>query len=289
MANPSGLPDFGDRRAEPTTHELSEGTAGLLREVDVALSSNRWAMLDTGSATVKLRLYEAASLRHCCLLLGELAQAAGSRAELTVRILGRCLVEAFLRALYLHYGGQDALVRLAQDTLHQHIKMHENIQDSNQRLVRDRRAARRRLAKVRATNRGIARRNAEQPSKAPLPLHPEPYVPRLAPSGLDLSATIAEFGALTPQALTVVETVDALTNLGPEKGFSNEDLAPMYHLYRGLSARGIHPSFAVYELYLLHGHFLRTAPDLGPPAMTNAEVPGGRCWQRRGAVQRGPG
>jgi hypothetical protein len=100
----------------PTYNELSEAVARLLAEADAALSSNRWAIRNIGSEHVRHRLYDAAALRHCCLLLKEIEQAVRAGQEMTVRLVGRAFVEAWVTAVYLHFGGYDALARIVQDT-----------------------------------------------------------------------------------------------------------------------------------------------------------------------------
>lgn len=47
--------------------------------------------------------------------------------ELGVRILGRAHVEAWLTGTYLHFGGQDALRRIAEDTLRETEVTHKEI------------------------------------------------------------------------------------------------------------------------------------------------------------------
>lgn len=235
-------------------------------EVDTALASDRWAILNSGSDNVKHRGYVGGALRHCCLLLAEIEEASRVGRELTVRIVGRTHIEAWLRALYLHFGGQPALVRIAQDTLHQLHAMHQHVALFDHELADQKRTNRKRLKKVRVTNAGISQWNAEHP-EAPKPLHDEPYVPQLAPSGVDLADQIAEFGDLQPRDLPVLEVVDALTKLGPKKGFGNESFTPIYHIYRLLSGGGMHPTLNVYESYLLRGHFTRIAPQPAGPSM----------------------
>jgi hypothetical protein len=100
-----------------TYNDLSKDVARLLAEADAALSSNRWAIRNTGAKHVFHRLYDAAALRHCCLLLKEIEQSVRAGQDMTVRLAGRALVEAWITAVYLHFGGYDALIKIVQDTL----------------------------------------------------------------------------------------------------------------------------------------------------------------------------
>src|SRR5690242_3391667 len=52
---------------------LVDAAALLLVEIDVILSSNRWAVISNGSADTRHRLYDAAALRHVAALLRDLA------------------------------------------------------------------------------------------------------------------------------------------------------------------------------------------------------------------------
>lgn len=63
-------------------------------------------------------LYDGAALRNCCRLLYEIEVAAAAGLELSVRMLGRAHMEAWLVALYIHFGGYEALLRVAQDARH---------------------------------------------------------------------------------------------------------------------------------------------------------------------------
>jgi hypothetical protein len=84
--------------------------------VDDAFASDRWAILDRGSEHVTWLLYDGAALGHCCRLLYEMEIAAAARLELAVRLLARAHLEAWLTGLYIHYGGFEAVERVAQDT-----------------------------------------------------------------------------------------------------------------------------------------------------------------------------
>ncbi len=121
---------------------------------------------------------------------------------MTVRVLGRAFLEAWLTALYIHFGGDEALERVAQDTLHQVTLSHKDLKDFDQRLQRDKGKATARAAKIRHDNAGIARRNAANPGQPATPLRDEPYIPQLTPTGIDISKRITEdFNGITPRPL----------------------------------------------------------------------------------------
>ena len=88
----------------------------LLEEIDEALSSDAWAILNVPTPERVHLQYDAAALRHCAALLEEIEAAARRGRELSVRVLARTHIEAFLYALYIHFGGYDAVMRIQQDT-----------------------------------------------------------------------------------------------------------------------------------------------------------------------------
>lgn len=50
------------------------------------------------------RYYDAAALRHCCQLLKDIEISSAARQEMAVRILGCVFLEAWLAAVYIHFG-----------------------------------------------------------------------------------------------------------------------------------------------------------------------------------------
>jgi hypothetical protein len=235
----------------------------LLAEVDAVLSTDRWAFLDNPTDRIKWRLYDAASLRHCCKLLGEIEVAAQSGQELTVRVLARTHLEAWLTALYLHFGEEEALTRIARDARHQLEKTSQEIERFDKWLADEKKSTARRPTKVKATNEAISRWNAANSDKSPKPLHEEPYVPRLSKTGIDLSDRVEDFDPYQAQSLSVSVLVDALTKLGIAKGFSRESFQPIYLIYRFLSMGATHATLHVFDSYLVPPHapggFIRIA------------------------------
>ena len=241
--------------------QLTADTARLLIEADTALSANRWVIISSGSSSTRHRLYDAASLRHTCSVLRSIARAALDEDELADRILGRAHVEAWLTGVYLHFGGNAAIERVAADTLNETEMTDAAIKRYDKELKEAKRTARRRVRKTRADNTGKAQWNAQHPQEPPKPFLDEPYVPQQPEAGIDLSTRIADFTGIAAQGLSLSEVVDALTKLGPEHGFARENFTQVYLYYRLMSAASIHPTLHLYDSYFEppRGHFVHTA------------------------------
>jgi hypothetical protein len=225
----------------PTSEELSDGIVRLVDEVDRELATDRWAIIDARTDHVKWRLYDGAALRQCCRLLWEMEIAARSDQEFSVRLLHRAHLEAWLTGLYIHYGGFEAVTRVAQDTRHGLEAANNEAAAFDQWLVGERRSACRSSRKVQRTNDGIQKWNEANPQLPAKPLNVAPHIPQLQATGVDLGDRIADFGGYEARPLPVSDLVDLLTKLGMEKGFGNESLRPIYLIYRVLSAIGTHP------------------------------------------------
>lgn len=248
-----------------TYNDLSEDVARLLAEADAALSSNRWAIRNTGSKDVFHRLYDAAALRHCCLLLKEIEQSVRSGAR-PDRPPGRARPRGGV-----DYSRLPPLRRLRRPRQDRpgHPQGNRNtgkeLKAFDRQLAKAKAEAQAKLAKVQKTNAAITRWNQNHPDQPPKPLLDEPHIPQLAPTGIDLSGRVADFSRFTARGLPVNEMVAALTKLGPEKGFANEDFAPIYLLYRMLSTGGAHANIHIYESYFRHSYFITTAPEPDSP------------------------
>lgn len=72
-------------------------------------------IINNGSESARHRLYDAAALRHTCSLLRSIARSALDEDEFAIRILGRAHVEAWLTGIYLHFGGNAAIERIAAE------------------------------------------------------------------------------------------------------------------------------------------------------------------------------
>jgi hypothetical protein len=254
-------------RTDPTDEELAEWTSALLAEIDDALSSDAWAIIDTGTDHCFHRLYDAAALRHCAALLAEIEAVARAGHELATRVLIRTHIEAFLFALYIHFGGIEAVKKIAQDTLSSVAATHNDFVAWDEWLEREKKRTTEARDKIRRNNEANSKWNAEHPDEPPRPIFDEPYVPQLSPTGVDLSDAIADFGELEAESLPVRTVVEALTRWGPEKGFGRESFTPMYHIYRVLSGGSLHLTLSVLDAYFLPGGFVRTLPVQLSPSM----------------------
>jgi hypothetical protein len=260
-------------RTDPGDEELADWTAALFAEIDEALSSDAWAIIGTGTDHCIHRLYDAAALRHCAALLAEIDAVARAGHELATRVLIRTHIEAFLFALYIHFGGTEAVTKIAQDTLASLEATHNDFVTWDQWLEKEQKRATEARDKIRRNNDANAGWNAEHPDSPARPIFEEPYVPQLSATGVDLSDVIASFGDLEAESLPVRTVVDALTRWGPEKGFGRESFTPMYHIYRVISGGSLHPTLNVLDAYFLPGGFVRTLPvQLGPSMLKDARV-----------------
>lgn len=243
-----------------TAEEVADMAVRLLGEVSETLATDRWAIVDAGTDRVKWLLYGAAALRHACRLLYEMEVTAKSNLEFSVRLLGRAHLETWLVGLYIHYGGFDALTRVAQNTRYDLEATTNDAAAFDEWLSNERRAARRSNRNVEQANSGIQQWNEANPDSPAKRLLEAPHIPQLRPTGIDFSDRIAEFESYEARSLPVSEVVDALTKLAPAKGFGKENFRPLYLIYRLLSAIGTHPTFNVLDAYFIPGHFIRIAP-----------------------------
>jgi hypothetical protein len=257
----------------PSYLYLADATARLAAEIDAALSAGCWAIINNGSASVVHRLYDAAALRHTTGLLRSISHNAQHEDEFAVRALGRSHTEAWLTGTYLHFGGPDALKRIAGDTLDATTTTHNALQRYDNELAEAKRKTRKKLKAIRKANEGITLGNARNPDKPPKPLHEEPHVPQQAKAGIDLSTRISNFQGIQAQNLSLSEITEALTKLGPEKGFADESFTHIYLHYRLASALSVHPTLHIYDSYFEppRGYFVHTAREItGLSGITDA-------------------
>ena len=137
-------------------------------------------------------------------------------------------------------------------------------------MDRAKKKARDKLKAVRGANAGITiwnQRHPEGPSKA---LLDEPYIPQQPKAGIDLTTRIADFEEIQEQGLSLNEVTDALTKLGPERGFARENFTQLYLYYRLTSSSSVHPTLHLYDSYFEpRGHFvLTTAQPTGESVIT---------------------
>lgn len=248
-----------DAPARPTSAELADLAVRLLDEVDQELSTDRWAILSTDTERATWRRYDMAALRHCCRLVREIEAASAGGLEFAVRTLGRAHMEAWLTALYIHFGGHEALVRVAQNTKQQTAAFVNDAEAFDKWLRGEKKAARRSALKVEKANEHIALRNSSNPELPPVPLLSTPHIPQLLETRVDLRDRMDD---TDPQSLPVKELVDLLTKLAVDNGFGQESLWPIYLIYRALSMIGTHPTTLVLRSYLIARGFVRSGASV---------------------------
>lgn len=247
--------------ARPAPEDLSDGIIRLVEEVNDVLTTGRWAILDTGTDRVKWLLYDGAALRHCCRLLYEMEIAVQSGQEFAARLLNRAHLEAWLTGLYIHYGGYEAVARVAQDTRHHLQSAHNEAAEFDKWLAAEKKSARGRARRVERANKRLQQWNEANPQLPAKPLIPPPYIPQLRAVELDLSDRIADFGEHEGRQLPVSDIIDLLTKLAPEKGFGNESFRPIYLIYRVLSSISVHATLNILDSYFMPDGFIRIAPE----------------------------
>ncbi len=204
------------------------------------------------------RLYDAAALRHVAALLEEIEVACKAQLELSVRVLARTHVEAFLYALYLHFGGYEAVPRVAQDTLEALKSTQNDFVTFNDWLKKEKKRLTKLRDKIRKDNAANSAWNTAHADQSPRPVIDEPHVPRLSTTSVDLTGAIAEFGNIQARPLSVREVVDALTKWAPDKGFARESFVPMYDIYRVMSGGASAPDSQCVRRLLHPGGWLRS-------------------------------
>jgi hypothetical protein len=248
--------------AEPTDAELADGARRLLDEVDVALCGSAFAIINHQTRGTIHRYYDAAALRHCCLLLKDIETCSAAGQEMTVRILGRVFMEAWFTALFIHFGGWDAFERVAQNTVYQVALVDRALKNFDAQIRRLKKRAKEKYKAVARANAGITRWNQANPSQPPKRFLDKPYIPTLNPTGIDISRRInQDLKGVEPKALPVEEITQRLTKLGPAKGFAQETFEPLYIWYRIFSAGSLHATLNVYDAYYQPGYFDRAAAE----------------------------
>lgn len=247
---------------EPTDAELAADARRLLDEVDTTLCSSAFAIINHQTRGTILRYYDAAALRHCCLLLKDIETCSAAGQEMTVRILGRVFMEAWFTALYIHFGGWDAFERVAQNTVYHVAHVDRALKNFDAQIRHVKKRAKEKDKAVSRANVGIMQWNQANPSQPPKRLLDKPYIPTLNPTGIDVSRRInQDLKGVESKALPVEEITQRLTKLGPAKGFAQETFEPLYLWYRIFSAGSLHATLNVYDAYYQRGHFDRAAAE----------------------------
>ena len=254
----SSLDDAAEQR-----RQLESDALELIGSIGDELDNRRWQVLAPArSYDAQFLLHDAASLRHTTRLLSEITFAVQNHQEMSCRILGRAHIEAFLFGVYLHFGGHDAMDRIAQDTKESNERTLNELKRWREELERDRKRAEEKLAKVRVQNDGIRKRNAANPDKPPVPVIEERDPPRVTNAKEEFGDLESALPGVVPKALPIANLIPILTRMARDQGFGTERFDPVYHVYRLISAVGPHPTLYVYAAYvdLDHpgSHFDRT-------------------------------
>jgi hypothetical protein len=96
----------------PPEDELPRLAQALLAEIAAVLATDRWVLLRTASTTNR-KIHSAATLRHVCTLLEDIADVVEKGREAALRVLGRAHLEAWLIGMYIAFGGDEAVVEMA--------------------------------------------------------------------------------------------------------------------------------------------------------------------------------
>jgi len=233
----------------------------LVDEVSQRLNSDGWAIVNNSSASSIEKVYVAAALRHCTSLLEEVITAFADSLEMTLRILGRAHIEAFLYGAYIHFGGIEAIrtLRLSEDTSQKTI--HQELVEWDKflsRTIKHNVTRGKKVSEVRSQIElhrpgGLTAKEREHLAEphVPRPTFRKEAIAHLG-SGIENDESV-EFG--------VFHVVSWLSENGPILGFATERFDPLYHLYRAYSSIGPHPNLSVYESYVLRDRkrtFIRT-------------------------------
>jgi len=252
---------MSDSQSDLSSKLVSAGQR-LIADITRQLDSDAWVIINNFSVSSVEKVYDAAALRHCASLLEDIIAAFESTEEMTIRILGRAHIEAFLFGSYIHFGGVEAIrtVRLSEDT--SQTTMRTELEAWDEWLERSIKKNVQRGKKVRESRTQIELRRKGGLTAKEREHLTEPHVPRAnfrreavanLTQGISNDDSV-EFG--------VSHAVAWLSENGPKLGFATERFDPLYHLYRAYSAIGPHPNISVYESYVVRNErktFIRTA------------------------------
>ena len=253
---------------EPQDDELSGLIAALVTEVDEALRSDAWVLLDKPSITV--RVHSGAALWHCCVLLTDLDSAGIAAREVNLRLLARAHIEAWIVALFIHYGEIDALEKLAAD-LRRHFQIqHDEGIRYDKKLTKELRRIEKANRQIREDNAGKSEWNVAHPEMPPKQLRAELRAASRPLIGMDLSAPIAKLSGVDAKSLPFTSIISELNRLAKAKAFGEENFDVIYIVaYRLLSAVGAHPTLEVVNSYIGHhesANFVRVSREMNSPS-----------------------
>jgi hypothetical protein len=230
--------------------ELSLAAVALLEEMDVLLSGPKFQLVPGSTLQARVRVYDAALLRHCARILQEILIAAANDLEMTLRIVGRAHIEAFVTSMYLHFDSADALLRIAQATKHSDGKLSNDLKQWDTWLRAERTRALKRRRAIRIHNGHAQRWNASNPTLAPIEVFDEPAIPRPNYSRINTDEIDSSLPEVEAVELPLRQIVEHLNEIGHREGVARESFLPIYHVYRILSSVGAHPSLHALDAYI---------------------------------------
>lgn len=234
---------------QPSVANLSSLAYELLEVIWGELEHDRWAILNVGTDSTKVRAYEMASLRHCSQILSEMIAAANQDLHLTVTILARVHIEASFVGMFITVGGMHALHVIAANTRYEDETTANELDAWNARLRDATRAIRKRIRRLTKVNAQMASWNEKHPGEPPKSLLVPPRLPRQ--NYVDGVADELRKRVNTDPAKTSLrKIVDETSRLAKALGLTHEPLDPIYHVYRLVSSQGTHASLGLLDSYL---------------------------------------
>ena len=236
---------------EPQDNELSGLIAALVTEVDDALRSDVWVLLDKPSVSV--RVHAGGALWHCCVLLADLDLAGVAGREINLRLLARAHIEAWIVALFIHYGEIDALEKLAADLKRSFQVQHDEGIRYDKKLKNELRRIQKANQQIRKDNAGMSRWNEAHPEMPLKQLDPSFEQPHVRRSIWIYPRPISKMSGVTARSLPFTSIISELNRLAKAKAFGEENFDVIYIVaYRLLSAVGAHPTLEVFNSYIDH-------------------------------------
>jgi hypothetical protein len=260
-----------------TPDRLTLTVSALITEIDEALADDHWVLLVSRtrqgqiymSDKAVVRLYAAAGLRHCCVLVADIDRARVEGRETLARLAARAHLETWLTATYIQRGGFEALA--AVDGSYQQSLLnwqHANATYNDQLQAQVRRIKRERTS-IRKNNQHRQRHNDSLPDWEPLPMLPLPPLPTRTTNTIDVTPALADLTKAKPADLPLTEIVQRLNRLVVNAQEPDPALENVYdYAYRFFSNFGAHPTLPVLDSYIKDKdrNFVRLArTQLVPP------------------------
>ena len=263
-----------------TRLEEGEGLIRLGRELIQGIydefESDRWAITKADSDHMKVRVYEIGAVMHSALMLVEILDAAEAKRDLTVNVMSRTHIEASLIGIFILLGGTKALDAVASDSRGQDVTTANELDAWNERLASLIKNTEHRVTRISKRNKDIEAWNRRNPEMKPVPLIELPHVPRANFASAEIIAELRKhLTGAPPDRLPFRQVVDRSSRLALSRRYSNEPFDPIYHVYRLLSAVGVHTSLGLLDSYLDRSErslFIRGVPTSQFPFATNQNL-----------------